>query len=310
MSDGWNESVTGSCEDFFTDVERVAYEVRNCVRGCYTNVTTNQELAEVFRKLSEEALEVADIIECDCEEQKDDEYDTTVDNLTESLSNLKNELKEREITDKRKLEYCFNENRACAMRGAEADKPNKTVKKFVSSEVAAVKHILKHVFHEDLQDWIEDNDFEATLDDLIEYATEQDITGGFPILFWLEFDGERMETAFSGMEDEFNCDEEDDDWDEDEKPTKSARKGGGIWYFWEDFPGFEELLKRDPSMRSCDFAEIMLKYMNTSSEAYRKFYSYLLLNMDDTEDDIHFYVQKHMSEWKDLWDEAQKECKD
>lgn len=73
--DGWNDDVQAACEDFLRDVEQVAYEIRNCVRGGYTNVTDNAGLAEIFEKLAEQAGYVADNIANYCEEQSDGEED-------------------------------------------------------------------------------------------------------------------------------------------------------------------------------------------------------------------------------------------
>lgn len=58
--DGWSEEVRDCLEDVFSDLERLMYEVRNCVRGCYTNANTNEELAEYVQSLADELGSVAD----------------------------------------------------------------------------------------------------------------------------------------------------------------------------------------------------------------------------------------------------------
>ena len=58
--DGWSEEVRDCLEDVFSDLERLMYEVRNCVRGCYTNANTNEELAEYVQSLAGELGSVAD----------------------------------------------------------------------------------------------------------------------------------------------------------------------------------------------------------------------------------------------------------
>ena len=58
--DGWSEEVRDCLEDVFSDLERLMYEVRNCVRGCYTHANTNEELAEYVHSLADELGSVAD----------------------------------------------------------------------------------------------------------------------------------------------------------------------------------------------------------------------------------------------------------
>ena len=58
--DGWSEEVRDCLEDVFSDLERLMYEVRNCVRGCYTQANTNEELAEYVQSLADELGSVAD----------------------------------------------------------------------------------------------------------------------------------------------------------------------------------------------------------------------------------------------------------
>lgn len=65
--DGWSEEVQETLEDVFTDLERLMYEVRNCVRGAYTHANTNDELSDYTKELAEELGSVADYL-CDCED--------------------------------------------------------------------------------------------------------------------------------------------------------------------------------------------------------------------------------------------------
>lgn len=58
--DGWSEEVRDCLEDVFSDLEQLMYEVRNCVRGCYTHANTNEELAEHIQSLADELSLVAD----------------------------------------------------------------------------------------------------------------------------------------------------------------------------------------------------------------------------------------------------------
>ena len=74
MDDGWSEEVRDCLEDVFSDLEQLMYEVRNCVRGCYTNANTNEELAEYVRSLAEALSSSADYL-CECEDNSTLEED-------------------------------------------------------------------------------------------------------------------------------------------------------------------------------------------------------------------------------------------
>ena len=65
--DGWSEEVRDCLEDVFSDLERLMYEVRNCVRGCYTHANTNEELADYVVDLADKLSSVADYLP-DCED--------------------------------------------------------------------------------------------------------------------------------------------------------------------------------------------------------------------------------------------------
>lgn len=58
--DGWPEDVIEICDPFFVNVEKLAYEIRNGVRGIYGFGSTVPELVETFNKLSNDAQLVAD----------------------------------------------------------------------------------------------------------------------------------------------------------------------------------------------------------------------------------------------------------
>lgn len=63
MNDGWGDDVQESFEDVFDKLEKLMYEVRNCVRGGYTRCKTESELAEHLRSLASELEAAADEIE-------------------------------------------------------------------------------------------------------------------------------------------------------------------------------------------------------------------------------------------------------
>lgn len=70
--DGWSEEVRDYLEDVFLDLEQLMYEVRNCVRGCYTKANTNEELAEHIQSLADELSSVADYLP-NCEDNSTSE---------------------------------------------------------------------------------------------------------------------------------------------------------------------------------------------------------------------------------------------
>ena len=58
--DGWSDEVRDCLEDVFSDLEKLMYEVRNCVRGAYTRANTNEELADYVAELADKLASVAD----------------------------------------------------------------------------------------------------------------------------------------------------------------------------------------------------------------------------------------------------------
>lgn len=78
--DGWDLGDLDQLEEAFNEIERFMYEVRNCVRGAYSDCYTYTELAEKLRNIAESLAMAADEIENtpepeDEEELEDDEYD-------------------------------------------------------------------------------------------------------------------------------------------------------------------------------------------------------------------------------------------
>lgn len=58
--DGWSDNVRDTLEEAFDASEKLAYEVRNCVRGGYTGCNTDEELAEEVRRIGELYIALAD----------------------------------------------------------------------------------------------------------------------------------------------------------------------------------------------------------------------------------------------------------
>ena len=62
-NDGWGKDVQDCLYDVFFKLDRLMYEVRNCVRGGYTRCKTESELAEHLRSLASELEAAEDEIE-------------------------------------------------------------------------------------------------------------------------------------------------------------------------------------------------------------------------------------------------------
>lgn len=86
-SDGWPEGVEDTFNSVFSSSEEFMYEVRNCVRGCYTGASTLEGLQEAARSIAEEwneaamQLDYVDDPDIDEDEDEDDEDLDEDDNL-------------------------------------------------------------------------------------------------------------------------------------------------------------------------------------------------------------------------------------
>ena len=76
--DGWNLSELYELDEAINEIESFIYEVRNCVRGAYTNCYTYADLADELRSIANSLSAVADEIENipepDPEDEDDEEY--------------------------------------------------------------------------------------------------------------------------------------------------------------------------------------------------------------------------------------------
>lgn len=72
--DGWSEEVQETLEGVFSNLESLMYEVRNCIRGSFTQANTNEELADYISLLAEELVSVAECLS-DCEDNSTLEED-------------------------------------------------------------------------------------------------------------------------------------------------------------------------------------------------------------------------------------------
>ena len=70
--DGWDLDGIDSLEEAFSEIESFMYEVRNCVRGAYTNCYTYVDLADKLHSIADSLSAAADEIE-NMPEPEDDE---------------------------------------------------------------------------------------------------------------------------------------------------------------------------------------------------------------------------------------------
>ena len=89
--DGWSEEILNIVDPFFVEVEKVAYELRNTVRGAYRFGTTVEDLAQVFRGFSVVSDDIANELD-DNQEHLEEDWRTgtfTRDNLTSYRAEMK-----------------------------------------------------------------------------------------------------------------------------------------------------------------------------------------------------------------------------
>lgn len=70
--DGWSEEILDIVDPFFVEVETVAYELRNTVRGAYRFGTTVEDLVQVFRGFSKTADDIANELDDNQEHLEED----------------------------------------------------------------------------------------------------------------------------------------------------------------------------------------------------------------------------------------------
>ena len=71
--DGWDENELYDLIEVLEDIYNLQYEVKNCVRGAYTNATTYAELADHIEDLASRLEEQAGYIRQIPEPEPDDE---------------------------------------------------------------------------------------------------------------------------------------------------------------------------------------------------------------------------------------------
>ena len=63
--DGWNENKVSEVIEVCDRIYELSYELKNCVRGCYTGAYNYRELAEYVRSLANELECAGANLECD-----------------------------------------------------------------------------------------------------------------------------------------------------------------------------------------------------------------------------------------------------
>ena len=91
--DGWSEEILDIVDPFFVEVETVAYELRNTVRGAYRFGTTVEDLVQVFRGFSETADDIANELDNNQEHLEEDWHTGTF--TRDDLTSYRAEMKKR-----------------------------------------------------------------------------------------------------------------------------------------------------------------------------------------------------------------------
>lgn len=74
LSDGWDESKLYDLSEILDEIYNLQYEVKNTVRGVYTNAHTYEELGYYVRNLGSNLMDIGDeIMEMEEEEDEEDE---------------------------------------------------------------------------------------------------------------------------------------------------------------------------------------------------------------------------------------------
>lgn len=122
------------------------------------------------------------------------------------------------------LEFCYNPNVGALNRGMEPDVANIAISDDATSVEDAVKKVYAEVFGLDGEELEDVTEGDYTPEYLIQFGDDQDITGGDPILFWVNIDRKHYESSI-WEESEFEY--EDDEFEDDDEIAiaESAKKG-------------------------------------------------------------------------------------
>jgi len=70
---GWNLDEFDELNDVFGDIYDAKYEIENCIRGCYTNCSTYEELADYLDELGDRLQTASSYLRHKKEEQEESE---------------------------------------------------------------------------------------------------------------------------------------------------------------------------------------------------------------------------------------------
>ena len=71
--DGWNEEQLGGVLSILDDLYEVSYELKNCVRGCYTGARTYEDLQSYIKRKAQQLLYEAEWMDTEEYEEEEDE---------------------------------------------------------------------------------------------------------------------------------------------------------------------------------------------------------------------------------------------
>jgi len=82
--DGWNDDVKETLNEVISNLESFIYEIKNCVKGAYTNAKTHAALADYIRNLAEDLTYAADEIENLPDDDEDIDEESAVEMPTDT----------------------------------------------------------------------------------------------------------------------------------------------------------------------------------------------------------------------------------
>lgn len=71
--DGWNEEQLGGVLSVLDDLYEISYELKNCVRGCYTGAHTYEELQSYIKRKAQQLVDEAEWMDTTEEEYEEEE---------------------------------------------------------------------------------------------------------------------------------------------------------------------------------------------------------------------------------------------
>lgn len=72
--DGWNEEKLEGILGVLDDLYDLTYELKNCVRGCYTGAHTYEELQSYIERKAQQLKEEAEYMDT-TEDEEEEEYE-------------------------------------------------------------------------------------------------------------------------------------------------------------------------------------------------------------------------------------------